>query len=206
MSECVSSPISAAVLTGGKSLRMGTDKALLEVGDQTILGRTLNVLGTLADDVLIVGEREEYHAFSAPVVADAFPVTGPLGGIATALMHARNSHVIVVGCDMPFLSRDLLAAMARLPRDFDVLVPLRADRSGKRYEPLHAIYSVQCLSVIRSAIHSGDYRLQNLLDTLQVQAVDDTFIRRFDPDQRSYINVNTPLDLQQARKERGWKR
>ncbi len=140
--------LSAAALAGGKSRRMGTDKAFLPLvdGGPPMLALVLDQLSTVADDVTIVAnDCERYQQFGARVVPDAHLEIGALGGIHAAVSQAANEHCLVVACDMPFLNAALLQRMASQPRDYDVLVPVipgesRQGGEGRVYQTLHAIY------------------------------------------------------------------
>lgn len=187
--------LSGAVLTGGLSRRMGYDKALLRVAGETILARTLRVLAAVCDDITIIGDRPEYHAYGVPVHRDRWPSGGPLGGIATALSLAEHAYVLCLACDMPFVSRALLRAMAALPQDYDVLVP----RSGgameaERLHPLHAIYARRVGPVLERQVEAGNLRIANALALLEVRHLDEAWLRIHDPDLRSIVNVNTAHD------------
>src|SRR5215210_1385229 len=119
-------PLSAAVLVGGASRRMGTDKALLPLreGDPPLAQLVTERLRQVADEILLVGvDRSGYDQFGLPIVLDRFADGGALAGIATAVDAAQYDFCLVVACDMPFLNVDLLRWMASLPREYDVLVP-----------------------------------------------------------------------------------
>jgi molybdenum cofactor guanylyltransferase len=196
--------LSAAVLAGGRSSRMGTDKALLRVGGRTLLERVIEVLQTTSDEVHIIGDRPEYHGFGVKVVADLHPGTGPLGGIATAIATASCEQVLVVACDMPFLSADLIRAMAMVPRDYDVLVPVTAaERSqqgdGQTFEALHAIYSKSCLPAIQESLNRREYRAVGFFHKVRVKQLEESWLRRFDPELRSLMNTNDAEELGNAR-------
>lgn len=189
--------LSAAILAGGASRRMGTDKALLTLSGRTLLERTIATVARVADDVMIAGDRGPYHRFGVPVIPDVFPGTGTLGGIATALRHARHEYVLVVACDMPFLSARLLEAMAGQPRDFDVLVPLthasHSRQGGQHtYQTLHAIYGRTCLAPIERRLADGDLRVFAALAGLRVRELPEDWLRRYDPDLDSFVNANHP--------------
>ena len=142
-------PLSAAVLAGGQSSRMGRDKALLPLheGGPPLLRIVLDRLNLVARDVFVVATaRPEYETFGVPIVPDDFVGGGALAGIYAALRNASQQHCLIVACDMPFLSIALLESMARESRDYDVLVPLTPGQSRQRsdgliYQTLHAIYS-----------------------------------------------------------------
>lgn len=195
--------LSAAILAGGASRRMGTDKALLMLAGQTLLERAISVLAGVADDVIVVGDRPAYHAFGVPVVRDAYPSTGPIGGIATALQFAQHDDVLVVACDMPFLSSQLLFAMADMPRSFDALVPVTEDainsqRQGRTVQTLHAIYRRSCLRPFQQRIDRREFRLVDGLADVDVQELDEAWIRRYDPDLDSFVNTNNLREWETA--------
>lgn len=198
--------LSAAVLTGGQSRRMGTDKALLTLGDRTMLERVLAVVSALSDDVFLVGDRPAYRTLGVRVVADDHPGAGPLGAIATALRRARYDRVLVVACDMPCLSPEVLQAMAAVDADADAIVPVtpaaRSDQGGSQtYETLHAMYRRSCLPAIERRITAGDLKIAGLLDDVRVMVLDEHWLRQHDPDLRSFENVNTPEDIARHRDE-----
>ena len=191
--------LSAAILAGGASRRMGTDKALLSLAGRTLLERAIARVASVADDVQIVGERNAYHRFGVPVVPDAFPGAGTLGGIATALRHARHDAVLVVACDMPFLSVRLLTAMAEQPSDADALVPVtaaaRSDQGGTRtYETLHAIYRRSCLRPFERRIANGELKVVSALSDVRMRELPEAWLRRYDPDLDSFMNTNDAAD------------
>lgn len=184
--------LSAAVLAGGQSSRMGTDKALLTIDGVTVLERILRLLEWVATDVFVAGERAAYREFGVPVFPDRQDGSGPLAGLETALLHARHDRVLVVGCDMPFLQTGLLDAMASTAFDGDALVPVRLIEGARRLEPLHAIYRKQCLPTVEQHLSDGRRSLQKLLGTLNVVELDEGWMRQFDPELESLSNINTP--------------
>lgn len=199
MSETLpNASLSAAVLTGGQSSRMGTDKALLLIDGSPVLEHILRRLRGVASDIIVAGDRPGYHRFGVPVYADRFPGAGPLAGLETALHHAMHESVLVVGCDMPFLHDGLLQAMAARPFDGDALVPFRIVDGHARPEPLHAIYRKQCLPLVAELLAGGRRSMQRLLDELQVTRLDEEWLRRHDPALTSFTNVNTPEEARRA--------
>jgi molybdenum cofactor guanylyltransferase len=203
-SQPVALDLSAAVLAGGASRRMGRDKALMTLDGRTLLERAVVAVASVARDTFVVGDRAAYHQFGVAVVADEFPGAGPLGGIATALRHARHAHVLVVACDMPFLSVPLLQAMAAQPRDFDVLVPVTSSvasgqRSASTYETLHAIYERSILPAIELRIARGELQVAAALAGLAVRELPEAWLREYDPAMRSFVNANRPDDWQAAK-------
>lgn len=188
--------LSVAVLTGGRSRRMGTDKALLDWHGRPLLQHVLETLRPLSDDLLVVGDRPAYHAFGARVVADAWDDAGTLGGIGTALRAARHERVLVVACDMPFVSRELAQAMADEPLAYDALVPRTAGgRGGQRgdatWQVLHAIYTRACLAPIARRLDAGELKVVSFFEDVRVRALDEDWLRAYDPDLRAFANANT---------------
>lgn len=200
-------PLSAAVLAGGKSSRMGTDKALLPLvdGGPPMLGIVLERLVAVAAEVSIIGGSEErYGRFGVPVVPDLYPEHAALGGILTAITHAAHEQTLVVACDMPFLSLPLLGRMAAEPRDYDVLVPTtpgesRQQHDGLVYHTLHAIYSRTCIPAIERRLRNGTLQVVRFFDDVVVRVLPREEIVRWDPHMLSFFNANSQETLMQAR-------
>lgn len=191
--------ISAAVLAGGRSSRMGTDKALLaaEPGGRTMLELALGRLREVASETFIVASgRPEYERFGAPLVADAFPGSGALGGIASALRAARHDRCLVVACDMPLLNPDLLRMMIAFPGDWEVLAPAVDGESrqgrGQVIQTLHAIYAKSCLPAIEARLAAGEYKVIGFFPEVRAVLIPERDLRRHDPELRSLVNANTP--------------
>jgi molybdopterin-guanine dinucleotide biosynthesis protein A len=193
-------PLGAAVLAGGQSRRMGTDKALLPLvaGGQPMLGVVLERLSAVADDTIVVADDQaRYAAFGVRVVPDLSRDVGALAGIQAAIASSAHEHCLVVACDMPFLSLPLLRRMADEPRDYDVLVPLIPGESRQRddglvFQTLHAIYSKRCLPFIEKRIAEGRKQVVGFFDDVRVRTLDVAEITRWDPDLWSFFNANTP--------------
>ena len=184
-----------AVMAGGKSRRLGRDKALLSVNGETLLQRALRTLAEVTSRQLVVGPPERRtQAGAAMVVSDAFPDSGPLGGIYTALQAADADRVLVVACDMPFLNVELLRYLCDQTDDYDVVLP----RVGGRGEQLHAVYGRACLEPIRRRLERGDLKIDRFFGEVRVRTVDEDELRRFDPELRSFHNINTTEDWAEA--------
>ncbi|MDP9350964.1 MAG: molybdenum cofactor guanylyltransferase [Chloroflexota bacterium] len=189
-------PLTGLLLTGGRSSRMGQNKALLSLapGGMPVVSLAVESLQTVADEILLVGSDPEPYAFlGLPQVPDVFPGAGSLGGIYSGLRAARNSFALAVACDMPFLNPTLLRYMAELPRDYDVLVPVLDEP-----EPMHAIYSRACLPWMEEKLEAGRYKIVSWFDRARVYCLESNVIRRYDPDLRSFFNMNTPAEWVQA--------
>lgn len=200
-------PLSAAILAGGHSTRMGVDKALLRLTatGPTLIELVLAAVRAVADDVTIVVNDGRLDFLGTRTTPDQIPGAGALGGIYSAVAAAEHDHCLVVACDMPFLNPALLGAMAALPRDYDVLAPLlpvrehRQRTTGGVYETLHGIYGRAALPAMRERLEAGEFRIVGFFPAVRVVAFPIERIRQFDPDLRSFFNANTPERLAEAR-------
>lgn len=195
--------ISAAVLAGGHSRRLGTDKAFLRLQPDSppLLATIVARLHQVADDVFIVGPYGRgYEVFGVPVVPEEPPDRGPLAGIEAALETARHDRCLIVSCDLPFLNPVLLAWMAALPFDADALVPVLRDTQDRSDRPqsLHAIYRRASLPAVRDLLAHDRRRVAALLSAITVHWLAEVDLRRSDPDLVSFLNLNTPTDLATA--------
>jgi molybdopterin-guanine dinucleotide biosynthesis protein A len=198
--------LSAAVLAGGMSTRMGVDKALLSIrpGDPPMAEIVISRLRKVAQDVMIVAsDRPEYERFGVRIVPDRVPGSAALGGIATALTEATFDHCLVVACDMPFLNVELLTWMAEQPRDYDVLIPYLPGQSrqggGFVYQTLHAIYGKHCLQAIERQLDAGNRQVIGFFDSVEVRPIAEDQVLVHDPTLRSFFNANSLQAVEQAR-------
>lgn len=187
-----SSGLTVAIQAGGKSTRMGTDKSFVPFQGRPLIEIVRERVEGLGDElILITNQPDAYAHLGLPMFSDVYPDCGPLGGIYTAIHCAANPHVLVVACDMPWLNRDLLRTMRELRTEADVVVP----RWDQFPEPLHAIYSKACLPAIQDNIAAGRFKITGFFGRVTVRFVEREEIARYDPDGRSFANVNTPDDL-----------
>lgn len=188
--------VTGIVLAGGKSSRLGQDKALIDAGGLPLIGRTVDRLRAVVDEVVLVTDRPGRLAFlGLRTVQDLYPGVGVLGGLHAALSAVRDGYGLVVGCDMPFLNPDLLRYMISLRCGYDVIMP----RVDTYLEPLHALYSTRCLPEIERAISAGSRRIVQACEGLYVRYVEHAQIATYDPELRSFFNVNEPRDIDRLR-------
>jgi len=188
------------VLAGGGSSRLGREKWAELIAGKSLIERAVTRLSSLSAEILIViSKRQSRSSFSsyaeAKTVVDLYPGKGSLGGIYTGLVYSASFHNLAVACDMPFLNPDLLRYMIDLSPDFDVVIP----RIGDLKEPLHAVYTKNCLLPMERLLKGGNLRVAGLLDSVRVRYVEKDEIDRFDPEHLSFFNVNTQADLERAR-------
>jgi molybdopterin-guanine dinucleotide biosynthesis protein A len=189
--------LTIAILAGGRSSRMGTDKAFVRVLGRPLIEDILAQVAGLGDETLIVTNRpDDYSYLGVPLFTDVLPDKGALGGIYSALYTATGRHVLCIACDMPFVVRPLLDYLISLIPAADAVVPRLAGEA----EPFRAIYSRDCLGAIRAALDAGRMRVISFFPDVRVRYVDEAEIERFDPRHLSFFNVNTPADLEQARR------
>jgi molybdopterin-guanine dinucleotide biosynthesis protein A len=193
-------PLSVAILAGGKSSRMGTDKAFVQVLGRPLIEDILAQLAGLGSETFIVTNTPEAYAYlGLPLFGDVLPDQGALGGLYSAVAAASAPHVMVTACDMPFLVRPLADYLISLAPETDVVLPRLAGEA----EPFRAIYSRACAGPMRAALDSGRRRVVSFLPDVRVRYVDEPEIDRFDPRHLSFVNINTPADLETARRLAG---
>ena len=184
--------ITGIILAGGKNLRMGKNKAFLEVNGERIIDRTKRLFLELFDEVLLVTNSfSEYLDLNLRLVADLHPGKGALGGIYTGLFLASHSHAFVAACDMPFLNRDLIRHLISLSPGYDIVIPKTQDG----WQPLHAIYSKKCLPFMEELIRQDNLKIIDFFHRVKKKEVPTEEILPLDPSLASFLNVNTPEEL-----------
>ncbi len=196
--------ISCIILAGGKSLRFGHDKVLERVGNTSLLELVISRIDSLSKDIIIVTAKKRTFAPLAnhpkvKTVSDIFPGQGSLGGIYTGLVESGSFYNLVIAADMPFLNEPLLHYMIGVSNGFDFVLP----RVKNLYEPLHAIYTKNCIASIESILKQGKKVIIELFNHVKVRYVEDEEVDRFDPQHLSFFNINTKKDLEIARKMAG---
>ncbi len=191
----------AIILAGGRSARMGTNKALLQMrpGGPTIIEAVIAHLteAGLPPTLLVTNTSQDYSLLGIEMAEDTIEGAGALGGILTALTHSPHTHTLIIACDMPLLNPALLRHMASLHGEFDAFVPRWTDAAGRTHvETLHAIYTTRCIEPIRARIAQGKLKVSDLLADLHIRYLEDEELRRYDPNLQSFRNVNTPEEWQ----------
>ena len=181
-------------------MRLGRVKALERVNTQSLLERTIGCLSTVSRELFVITSQEQFELIAAArlkgkVIVDIYPRKGALGGIYTGLANVDSFYSLVVGCDMPFINRDLLCYLIDVAHHFDVVVP----RIDGLLEPLHAVYSRDCLTPIKELIDKDKLEVLHLFNLVKTRYVGKDEITKFDPQCLSFFNVNTPDDLIKAK-------
>jgi molybdenum cofactor guanylyltransferase len=186
--------LTAFVLAGGKSTRMGTDKAFVDYGGRTLLARALDLARSATSDVRIVGNEEKFAAF-APVVEDVIRDCGPLGGIHAALRVSPTELNLVLAVDVPFVSSaflEYLIKQARGAPEAAVVVP----RGDEEWQPLCAIYRPEFAGVAELALRAGRYKITRLFDEVRTRVIDREELEDAGFSLALFRNLNTPEELE----------
>lgn len=191
------SQVTIAILAGGQSRRMGTDKSFTLVQGKAIIEHVLSRVGQLnLPTVLITNSPEKYARYALPMYPDALPDCGALGGLYTAIQVSATPFTLCVACDMPFLNVALMTHLCQLcTEEWDVIAP----QVNGYPETMHTIYNKSCLEPIRAQLKQGNLKASGFFDQVRVRYVEETALRQFDPQLRSFMNLNTPDDLATAR-------
>ena len=191
--------VSGVALAGGRSKRLGRNKAIEKIGDQSLIERVVGKLSQVTSEtVVVVAEESKAADLNLPpwvrTAADLYPGTGSLGGIFTGLSAAKGNYGVVVACDMPFLNVDLIRFMLDIVSDYDAVVP----RLQGRPEPLHAVYSKSCVGPIERCLQADQLKIAIFFEQINVAYLEEDDIEAFDPSHLSFFNVNTQEDLDKA--------
>jgi molybdopterin-guanine dinucleotide biosynthesis protein A len=192
--------MTGVLVAGGKSRRMGRDKRFLELGGQTLLQRALSVLRELFPEVLLALAEPlpQSTGQGCRVVIDRIPNCATLGGLYTGLASASHPRIFAVGCDMPFLNPDVVRRLSGLDVQADVVMP----KLATGLQPMHAVYSKACLPHVERMARARQFKVQALTEVsgLTVKLVPEQDFLDVDPQLLSFFNINTPADLEFARK------
>jgi molybdopterin-guanine dinucleotide biosynthesis protein A len=175
----------------------GTNKALLRINGGTIIEASAKVLKSIFPEILIITNfPDQFEFLNLPMHKDLIQGKGSLGGLYTGLRLCKGDRAFLAACDMPFLKAEIIRHMIRIMDDADVVIP----RVAKGLEPLHAIYSKACLPHIEQLLTEGNFKFVNFFDKVKVIEICEDELLSFDPELRFIMNLNTPDDLEYARK------
>lgn len=181
--------LGALVLVGGKSRRMGVNKANLALGEMSFLERIISQLSGFEAVLLSVGQHSHYGMFECPLVTDIYPDAGPLGGIYSGLVSCRSLHLFVTTCDMPLITHELCDYLSSyLCGQYDAYVVRKRDG---QIQPLCAIYAKSALPLMQEQLEARRYKMFDLLSRLRVKVIDLGYT--VFPDE-IFININTHDD------------
>ena len=183
--------LSAAILAGGKSSRMGKDKSFLQIEGKTFISRIISELSQF-DEVLISANDDSYKTLGFPVISDATQDFGPLEGICRVLEKSRNEAVFVCASDMPFIKKEVPLYLSQfISSDFDLYVLT----SEGKFQPMCAIYTKKCIPQIKKCLENQDLSVKSLFNLVRTKFIP---IELSSLDKKTIININTPQDYNKA--------
>ncbi len=182
--------ITGYVLAGGKSSRMGTDKAMLEFRGQPLLLHLLELIKPHCNNVFISGSNVDYESFGVGLVPDIYQDKGPLGGLYSVLLHSKSEANLIVSVDNPMITSKFIGLLTSEYKDSDCIVPVH--KSG--VEPLIAVYNKRIVPVIETMLQGENYKLLNLLSRIDTRYIDCNFLLESNP--KLFTNLNRMEDYQ----------
>jgi molybdopterin-guanine dinucleotide biosynthesis protein A len=189
--------ITGIILSGGKSIRMGENKAFIEIEGMPIIKRIHSLFERIFEEIIIVTNEEElYRTLNAKICSDLFQNGGVIGGLYTGLFFSSLPYSFCVASDMPLLKESVIEYLIRNMEDYDVVVP----RTKDGLQPLHAIYSKQCLDPIKIIIAQKKHRIIDLYEMVRTKIIEEYEFISLDPERESFININTPDELLRIKK------
>ena len=189
--------VTGVVLAGGKSRRMGRDKAFLPFGAGLLIERVIEVVQqVIADVILITNTPERYQRFGLPMFSDVIAEAGSLGGVYTGLVSAKTPYSLCLACDMPFVKPTFLRYLCDTAAEADVVIP----RNTADFQPLCATYSQACREPIFHRIEAGRLKITGFLDQVCVRVIDGDILAHYDPYDSMFFNANTPEEYEKARR------
>ena len=188
--------MTAIILAGGNSIRMGKNKAFVPIDGVPIITRIHTLLTELFDEVIIITNQNHlFKNLDSRIYADLLPDKGALGGLYTGVFFSSFDYSFCVACDMPFIKRSLVQFLIRNTDNADAVVP----RTSDGLQPLHAIYSKRCLDAMRRVIDQGKYKIIDFYNLVKVKILEESDFLYLDPLKESFMNVNTPEELRFAK-------
>lgn len=182
--------VTGIILAGGKSSRMGRNKALIEINEKPMIAHVHGILKNLCDEIIIsANETESYNFLNEKIVSDEIPGLGPIGGIYSCLKKSSTQKNLVLACDIPFISKEFLIHILLHKNDAEFVLPV-----SEKYkpEPLCAIYDKSIIKLLEQMIGKKDYKIQNLVNYCSYKFLHSTEVQ-FNP--LLLKNINTPQDL-----------
>jgi molybdopterin-guanine dinucleotide biosynthesis protein A len=189
------SDLSAFLLAGGRSSRMGTDKAFLQFDGQALLARALDRLHALTPEVRIVGPAAKFAAYGT-VIEDVYPGRGPLAGIHAALISSVTELNLILAVDLPFVTDSLLRFITEQARACDAVVTVPRIAGG--YQPLCAVYRRAFAPLAAAALEAGSNKIDALFSAPITRILEERELGRFAFSAAMFENLNTPEDLRRA--------
>jgi molybdenum cofactor guanylyltransferase len=196
--DCDVDDLTVFVLAGGKSTRMGTDKAFLRWHQGTLVDHVLKLAHELTSQVRIVADRKKFASYGAVVIEDIYPGCGPLGGIHAALSTTASPWNLMLAVDLPLVNRLLLSYLVTRARETDATVTVPYVGGG--LEPLCAVYRREFAEVAKRSLEAGENKIDLLFARVKTQTIDEEKLLQAGFSREMFRNVNTPEDLEDVRR------
>lgn len=196
--DAASPDVTAFILAGGKSTRMGADKAFVTLDGRTLLERALELARSVTRDVRIVGDSAKFASF-APVVEDRFRDCGPLAGIHAALRASTTELNLILAVDIPFVPPSLLQYMIMHAKNSAATATVPRTNGG--WQPLCAVYRRQFADTAEKALRAGRYKIDALFATVETQAIEQEELLSAGFSAKMFRNLNTREELEAAKTE-----
>jgi molybdenum cofactor guanylyltransferase len=190
--------LSAFVLAGGKSTRMGRDKAFLYWGKGSFLEHALELAGRLTTSVSIVGDAKKFAGYGVPVIVDIYPARGPLGGIHAALSTTAAPWNLILAVDLPLITSPLLSYLVERAEESDATVTVA--NAGGDLQPLCAVYRREFAEIAERALCAGQNKIDSLFQEVRTQLIEEEMLLRAGFSAEMFRNLNTPEELEDARR------
>ena len=180
------------VLAGGRSRRMGQDKALMRVAGKPLVLRAAEILRPVVRTVTLLAPPDRYRTLGLPVLADLWPERGPLAALCTGLVCSDADWNLFLACDLPYINSKFMELLVRRVRAAHCHAVVPRTRDG--WQPLAAAYHVQCRTIFEAAIHDGRLSIIDLLEEIQPEAITPGELAAAGLSGAEFVNVNTPED------------
>ncbi len=181
------SDITAFILAGGESSRMGTDKGSMLFAGKPMIMHILDTVSEVIEEILVIANKSEYQSYGKKVISDVIRMHGPAAGIMTGLMFTTTSKNLFISCDMPFINREILDKL--IESSFSSTRDVMLVSTMGRLQPLCGIYEKKILNDLSSMIYSGERKMQSIINKLDHEVLDLS-----ESMEHHFENINTPSD------------
>jgi molybdopterin-guanine dinucleotide biosynthesis protein A len=197
MSQINKEDITGIILAGGKSSRMGKDKALFDFKGKKLVSYAIETLKPLCGTLIISANQslEKYETFRLPVISDEIKNVGPMGGILTCLKHSETQHNLIISCDTPFVGCELFKHLLNEIENFQVVVP---SHETFLIEPLNAYYNTNIIGEMEKSIGNGNYKVMDFFKKVRFKSVEINEKLSFF-NEHLFLNINTLKDMDHAK-------
>ncbi len=191
MNAAIKNSITAIILAGGKSRRMGSDKGLVPLNGKPMVQHVIEKAQSVAGRVMIITNQSGYRHFGVPTYSDLIQDKGPLGGIYTGLHYSKTDYNLVLSCDIPLVPVSFLNKLANYRGNGCAYIPVHEGRQ----QPLCAVYKKEIVSRIKLSIEAGELSMHKFLTKINTVFID---ISDYETEYENWFaNLNTPNELQE---------